>query len=75
MIKIIYICDFCKQTVSKEKDLYKVKVPDLNNLYGFSTPDHSVCINCYTNFGLNLAFGLFQSEFDFLRFLWYNYNI
>lgn len=51
MIKTIYICDFCKQTVSKEKDLYKVKVPDLSNLYSFSTPDHSICINCYTKLG------------------------
>ena len=51
MIKTIYICDFCKKTVSKEKDLFKIKVPDLSNLYGFSTPDYSVCINCYTKLG------------------------
>ena len=51
MIKTIYICDFCKQTLSKEKDLYKVKVPDLSNPYGFSTPDYSICINCYIKLG------------------------
>ena len=51
MIKTIYICDFCKQTVSKEKDLHKVQVPDLNNLYGISTPIYNICINCYTQLG------------------------
>lgn len=51
MIKTIYICDFCKQTVSKEKDLYRVKVPNLSNSFGLSTPDYSICMNCYTKLG------------------------
>lgn len=51
MIKTIYICDFCKQTVSKKEYLYRVKVPDLSNPYGLSTPDYSICINCYTKLG------------------------
>ncbi len=51
MIKEIYICDFCKQTVSGKEHLHRIKVPDLSNPYGFSTPDYSVCIKCYTKLG------------------------
>lgn len=51
MIKEIYICDFCKQTVSVKGDLYHVKVPNLKNRFGLSIPEYDICINCYTKLG------------------------
>lgn len=51
MIKEIYICDFCKQTVSKKEYLYRVKVPNLKNSFGLSTPEYDICTNCYTKLG------------------------
>lgn len=51
MIKEIYICDFCKQIVPAKKDLYHVKVPYLKNSFGLSTPDYSICMDCYIKLG------------------------
>ena len=47
MVKITYICDFCKKEVKTEKDLIQVKIPYLKNLYGgISTPLYSICDDC-----------------------------
>lgn len=48
MVKISYICDFCKREVATESSLSQIKVPSERESYGgVYTASFSICNTCY----------------------------
>ena len=48
MVKITYICDFCKKEVETERSLNEIKVPSERDKYGgVYITSFSICNTCY----------------------------